>query len=68
MGRIKGKQVRDSTLEILKVHKNKFEKNKEVLKQTIVASKVMRNKIAGFITKLAKNKQIESYIIEHAGK
>jgi ribosomal protein S17E len=34
----------------------------------ISTEKTIRNKIAGYITKLAKEKKIEEFIIEHSTK
>ena len=45
-----------------------FENNKTMLNKVISAQKRNRNKVAGFITKLAKNKAIEEFIIEHSSK
>ncbi len=68
MGRIRGKMIRKETVEILKKYKHEFtdnfEHNKQVLSNIIDTSKTTRNKIAGFITRLAKEKKIESFIIE----
>lgn len=68
MGRIRGKMIRKETVEILKKYKHEFtdnfEHNKQVLSSIIDTSKTTRNKIAGFITRLAKEKKIESFIIE----
>jgi ribosomal protein S17E len=72
MGRVRGKTVRKYTLEVLKKDRGGFssnyDANKIELNKIIVASKTIRNKIAGFITKLAKDKKIEGYIIEHSAK
>lgn len=72
MGRIRGKTIRQSTLEILRSYKGAFgadySANKEVLNKYINASKTIKNKIAGYITKLAKEKKVEEYIIEHSTK
>ncbi|MCL4391140.1 hypothetical protein M1112_00395 [Candidatus Parvarchaeota archaeon] len=43
-----------------------FEDNKEALNKIVTAQKRDRNKVAGFITKLAKAKAIEEFIIEHS--
>ena len=57
---------------MLKKYKNMFnedfENNKTMLNKVISAQKRNRNKVAGFITKLAKNKAIEEFIIEHSSK
>jgi ribosomal protein S17E len=72
MGRIRGKEIRNATIEVLKRYKGlfneDFENNKEALNGVITAQKRNRNKIAGFITKLAKSKSIEEFIIEHSSK
>ncbi len=72
MGRIRGKEIRNATIDILKQYKglfnDKFDDNKEALNKIIVAQKRNRNKIAGFITKLAKDKAIEEFIIEHSSR
>ena len=72
MGRVRGKTIRKYTLEILKKDRggfsNNYDANKIELNRIIVANKAVRNKIAGFITKLAKDKKIEGYIIEHSAK
>jgi ribosomal protein S17E len=72
MGRIRGKEIRNATIEVLKSYKglfnDDFESNKEALNGVITAQKRTRNKIAGFITKLAKSKSIEAFIIEHSSK
>ena len=72
MGRIRGKEIRNATIEVLKRYKtlfnDNFENNKEALNKVITAQKRNRNKIAGFITKLAKSKAIEEFIIEHSTK
>ena len=67
-----GKTIRQSTLEVLRKYKNEFgdnfEANKVALNTQIVASKTVRNKIAGYITKLGKEKKIEEFMIEHSTK
>ncbi|MCW1301831.1 MAG: 30S ribosomal protein S17e [Candidatus Parvarchaeota archaeon] len=72
MGRIRGKAIRQYTLEVLKAKKfiftDNFETNKEMIKELFPDSKVVRNKVAGFITSLAKRKKLESFIIEHSAK
>lgn len=72
MGRIRGKTIRQSTLEVLRRYKNEFgdnfEANKLALNKQADASKTVRNKIAGYITKLGKEKKIEEFIIEHSTK
>ncbi len=72
MGRIRGKAVRQSTLDVLRRYKDHFsdnyEANKTALNEVITGSKTNKNKIAGYITKLAKAKKIEEYMIEHSAK
>ena len=69
MGRIRGTFIRNQTFEILKRYKDRFtddfEHNKQELNNIIITSKTNRNKIAGFITKLAKEKKIEVFLIEY---
>ncbi len=69
MGRIRGTFIRNQTFEILKRYKDRFtddfEHNKQELNNIIITSKTNRNKIAGFITKLAKEKKIEVFLIEN---
>ena len=63
MGRVRGKMIRLSTLEILKRYRNQFtdnyDANKKILNELVYANKTTRNKIAGFITSLSKAKKIE---------
>ncbi len=70
MGRIRGKSVRQFTLDILKSHRGAFtddyDANKAALGEIIETDKTVRNKIAGYITKLGKAKKIEEFIIEHS--
>jgi small subunit ribosomal protein S17e len=70
MGRVRGKTVRKVTIDVLKEYKDKFsadyENNKKELDSLIKTDKRMRNKIAGFITQLAKRKKIEAFIIENS--
>ncbi|MCL5009671.1 MAG: 30S ribosomal protein S17e [Candidatus Parvarchaeota archaeon] len=72
MGRIRGKTIRQTVIEILRTHKDSFndnfESNKKILSDLITTEKAIRNKIAGYITKLAKEKKIEEFIIEHSTK
>ncbi|EFD93217.1 MAG: hypothetical protein BJBARM5_0008 [Candidatus Parvarchaeum acidophilus ARMAN-5] len=72
MGRIRGKEIRNATIEVLRTNKNlfndDFESNKLALNTLVSAQKRSRNKVAGFITKLAKKKAIEEFIIEHSSK
>ena len=71
MGRIRGRSIRRYTVEILKRYKDRFsdnfDANKQVLASLIHADKTTRNKIAGYITRLAKDKKIEAFVIEYAG-
>ena len=57
---------------MLKKHKaeftDDFEANKEVLNGIIIANKANRNKLAGFVTQLAKKKKVEEFMIEHASR
>jgi ribosomal protein S17E len=70
MGRIRGKTIRQSTLDVLRLYKGNFndnyEANKEALNKLIIGGKTTRNKIAGYITKLTKEKKVEEFIIEHS--
>lgn len=72
MGRIRGKTARQYTLEILRskrfIFTDDFETNKEMIKDVFPDGKIIRNKVAGFITSLAKRKKLESFIIEHSAK
>lgn len=69
MGRIRGRFIRNQVFEILRKYKDRFtddfEHNKNELNNLIITSKANRNKIAGFITKLAKQKKIEAFLIEN---
>lgn len=71
MGRIRGRNIRKYTVDILKTYKDKFSDdfsaNKQILNSLIQADKTTRNKIAGYITRLAKDKKIEAFVIEYAG-
>lgn len=63
MGRIKTTQIKRITFELIKKHKDvfteNFEENKKVLSRLLVNdSKKIRNSIAGYITRLMKNKKI----------
>lgn len=70
MGRIRGKTTRQYTIEVLRKNKadfsDDFQANKVALSKLLVGSKTERNKIAGYITKLAKEKKIEEFIIGHS--
>jgi small subunit ribosomal protein S17e len=62
MGRIRTKFIKRNTKEIMDLYGDRFtddfEKNKELLNEVIdVPSKKLRNKIAGYITKLKKQKK-----------
>lgn len=71
MGRIRGRSIRKYTVDVLKKYKDRFsdnfDANKQILNSLIQADKTTRNKIAGYITRLAKDKKIEAFVIEHAG-
>jgi small subunit ribosomal protein S17e len=59
MGRIKTKQVKRITFELIAMHGDKFktdyESNKAIVSQvTNVQSKKLRNTIAGYLTRLTK--------------
>ncbi len=72
MGRIRGRIIRSAAIEVLKKHKAEFtgdfEANKEVLNKVVLTNKTNRNKLAGFLTKLARSKKIEEFMIEHASR
>ncbi|MBS3098434.1 30S ribosomal protein S17e [Candidatus Woesearchaeota archaeon] len=62
MGRIKTQLVKRVTLELIRQHKDKFkdafDENKKIVSGlTNVSSKKLRNNIAGYITRLVKNKE-----------
>ncbi len=62
MGRIKTKLIKRITMDLVKDHGEKlhkdFDKNKEVVeKYTSCTSKKLRNIIAGYATRLTKNRQ-----------
>lgn len=65
MGRIRTTPIKRITRELMKLHGNEFsenfEKNQEIVNNVILtSSKSLRNKIAGYITKLVKkSKQLE---------
>ncbi|MBR9691545.1 30S ribosomal protein S17e [Candidatus Woesearchaeota archaeon] len=62
MGRIKTKLIKRVSLKIFKQHrdefKQEFEGNKEIVEKFAdIPSKKIRNIIAGYVTRLAKQKQ-----------
>lgn len=64
MGRIKTKLVKNVSKKLIKEHSNEFspefEKNKEFIqKYTNVASKKMRNVIAGYCARLIKQRMMD---------
>ena len=63
MGRIKTTQIKRITFELIKKHKDifaeDFEENKKILSELLKNdSKKIRNSIAGYITRLMKNKKM----------
>lgn len=63
MGRVKTKKIRNITLDILSKYRElfteDFEKNKEILNDILdTKSKKVRNVVAGYITRLIKNKKL----------
>jgi ribosomal protein S17E len=72
MGRIRGKTIRQTVIEVLKRYKGSFsddfEANKQALNGIVSTEKTIRNKIAGYITKLFKEKKVEEFIIAHSTK
>lgn len=63
MGRIKTQQVKRATMQLMKEHskdfKEDFGQNKELVSRFVnVKSKKLRNIIAGYVTRLAKTKEI----------
>lgn len=59
MGRIKTAQIKRVTHELMKLHGNEFtdnfETNQDIVNKLIsTSSKILRNKIAGYVTKLVK--------------
>ena len=59
MGRVRALLIKKIAMKVLEENKEKlssnFEKNKEILKSILpVKSKKIRNKVAGYITKLIK--------------
>lgn len=62
MGRIKTAQIKRVTHELMKLHGNEFtdnfETNQAIVNKLIsTSSKILRNKIAGYVTKLVKSKR-----------
>ena len=62
MGRIKNKRIKRSALELVSSHKEKFSKDFNENKKTVIEladiqSKKIRNVLAGYITKLMKRNQ-----------
>ena len=62
MGRIKTSFIKRITLKLYKEHsddfKKNFKENKEIVRQYLdVSSKKLRNTIAGYITRLARNQE-----------
>ena len=62
MGRIKTKLIKRITLELVERHRSEFKKdfeeNKELVKEYAeIPSKKLRNIIAGYVTRLVKEKQ-----------
>ena len=62
MGRIKTKFIKRTTNKIFKEHKKKFtqdfEKNKKIVEELLdIPSKKLRNIIAGYVTRLMKQKK-----------
>lgn len=62
MGRIKTQPIKRITNEIFEKYREKiskdYEKNKEFLRNIEIRSKKIRNIIAGYLTRLAKAKEI----------
>ncbi|VVB59326.1 30S ribosomal protein S17e [uncultured archaeon] len=62
MGRIKQKFIKNRAFELVESHSeftNDFKKNKEVLAEFAdVHSKKIKNKVAGYITRLKKQKKM----------
>ncbi len=63
MGRVKTKKIRNIALDILNKYRElfteDFEKNKEILNDILdTKSKKVRNVVAGYITRLIKNKKL----------
>ena len=62
MGRIKTKMIKRVTTEVFEKHKDLFSEDFEQNKQKVsevaeIGSKKLRNVIAGYVTRLAKNKE-----------
>lgn len=67
MGKIKSKMVRRSSASMIKEGINfseSFEKNKEILGNNTMPSKKIRNRIAGFLTRLKKQEAEKIAMIE----
>ncbi len=63
MGRIKTKDIKRLTFGLIESYPEKFsadfEKNKEVLGElTIIPHKRVRNRVAGYLTKITKRKRL----------
>lgn len=63
MGRIKTTQIKRISVELIKKHRDifteNFEENKQILSKLLINdSKKIRNSVAGYITRLMKNKKI----------
>lgn len=66
MGKIKSKQVKRASHELMEVgieFSKEFDKNKKVLGSEM-PSKKMRNKMAGYLVKYSKNKEKEAKLLE----
>lgn len=66
MGKIKSKLVRRSAKEVIRKDSSfneSFEKNKKILKNTIL-SKKLRNQIAGLISKLKKQEKLKESMLK----
>lgn len=62
MGRIKTRQIKRVTKQLMKEHGSEFKKdfneNKELVRQFVnVKSKKLRNTIAGYVTRLTKTRE-----------
>jgi ribosomal protein S17E len=60
MGKIKSKQVKRSGEELVKrgiEFDEDFEKNKKILGNNTMPSKKIRNQVAGYLSRLTKNKK-----------
>lgn len=63
MGRIKSTMIKRTSRQLLEQNKefsNGFEQDKSMLRGTDLPSKRIRNKIAGYIARLVKQKETES--------